>query len=88
MDSDDEAPSRQVLPLMPKLRGRENLDAWHVSITGKLVVDRDVIGSAQAQLFYIWNTIDLDVQTKYLLSWMQKTISAPSIAQNVPQALI
>lgn len=89
MDSeDDEQSTRQVLPRVAKLLGRQNHEAWDISISGKLEVDGAAIGTARAQLYYVWGTIDPDVQTKYFLPWMQKTIARSVIPANAPQALI
>jgi len=91
MDFDDETASRprQVLPQVPRLRGRGDLEVWDIAITGKLAVDGAAIGDARAQLFYIWGAMDPDLQKSHFLPWMQKTLSlSRSVAANTPQAFL
>jgi len=80
-DSDDDAP-RQVLRAVKELRGRGDLDAWELEITGKLLVDGRAIGDARAQLYYVWGALSREVQ-KVFLPYMQKAVIRPD-----PQAFL
>ena len=76
-DNDNATTRRQVLKPVRELRGREDLEAWDLEITGKLLVDGHAIGDARACLFYIWGALSRDLQQTTFLPYMRKAITRP-----------
>ncbi|KAH0434379.1 pol-like protein [Colletotrichum camelliae] len=79
---------RQVLPTCAKFNGRSSdWDTWILAMKAKLKVDGLAIGNDDSQLYYVYSSLDSNVQAMVLPFHLERIFDDPNKAKKAGQRL-